>query len=449
MGPEGEDDPRKFRTLEGKPLGSGRWNKAYVRHILTSPAAMGTYQPKRREGNRLIPDGDPIPNYYPAVVTAEEWHDAQEAIAQRAGDLHPTDPTENGEPVLDKNGKPLHRGAFVKGGKASPVAGRPSEANLFTKLVKCAETGAPLHIIHSLGPKAKNGKRKVYTYLAREHMTKPRIHFDYEVFERVLLSMLREIDPKEVAPAIDDASHWATEEARLSKELAGVDAGLVALKERWDRGHSPTILDMIEAEEARKERLLKELAAAQWGKEINPAAALPEARSLMDLLDKAREKAKKEPREEVRRKLVEDVRRPLKAALHRAVDSIHFLVMARGRDRLAYVQMDFRHPHRKAALPNYHGDPDATYASRRFKILHRPPLGNGNGRKVGRWWATSLLGGPDLTDPKVVKEVVEMETIAWQLERDGLTEDTLEDEFENALAFSPKNTKTGEVKAGE
>jgi hypothetical protein len=124
---EEDDDPRTFLTREGKPLGSGRWNKAYVRRILTNPAATGAYQPNRREGKRLIPDGEPIAGYYPALVSEDEWNEAQRAIGRRAGDLHPADSSENGKPVLDKTGKPLHKGSFVKGGKASRAAGRPSK----------------------------------------------------------------------------------------------------------------------------------------------------------------------------------------------------------------------------------------------------------------------------------------------------------------------------------
>jgi DNA invertase Pin-like site-specific DNA recombinase len=69
-------------TREGvPPIGNGpRWIKRYVHKILTDPAAMGTYQPRRRvrevtdpktgkpkATNKTVPDGEPIPNHYPAV----------------------------------------------------------------------------------------------------------------------------------------------------------------------------------------------------------------------------------------------------------------------------------------------------------------------------------------------------------------------------------------------
>src|SRR5262249_15409328 len=154
----------------------------------------------------------------------------------------PTDA--EGNPVLDKRGRPLHSGAFKKGGKGSSAAGRPSkgEANLFTGLVTCAVTGARLHIIHSLGRKPKDGERerKVYTYLAREHMTTPRLHFDYSVFERAILTCLRELSPRDILPDPLQADQRHATETRLTDELSDTEAALLTLRQRWDRSRSPT-----------------------------------------------------------------------------------------------------------------------------------------------------------------------------------------------------------------
>ena len=63
------------------PIGTcGRWARPYVYRVLTSPAAMGTYQPQRNVGKRKTPDGPPIPGHYPAVVSEEDWRAAQDAI---------------------------------------------------------------------------------------------------------------------------------------------------------------------------------------------------------------------------------------------------------------------------------------------------------------------------------------------------------------------------------
>lgn len=69
-----------------------RWHAAYVSQILTSRAVIGEYQPtkteripgKRGEADKVerVPVGDPIPGYWPAAVTREQW-DAVRASAHR------------------------------------------------------------------------------------------------------------------------------------------------------------------------------------------------------------------------------------------------------------------------------------------------------------------------------------------------------------------------------
>src|SRR5262249_47049857 len=71
------------------PLGTSKaWNQTYVRNILRSRKAVGEYQPRvRDEKGRMVPDGEPVPGYYPAVVTEKEWLLAQDAINGRRGKM--------------------------------------------------------------------------------------------------------------------------------------------------------------------------------------------------------------------------------------------------------------------------------------------------------------------------------------------------------------------------
>lgn len=61
-----------------------RWNTSYVRMILTDRRAIGEYQPKRM-GRTKVPVGDPIPNYYPAVVTEDEFYATLGLVKRRKG----------------------------------------------------------------------------------------------------------------------------------------------------------------------------------------------------------------------------------------------------------------------------------------------------------------------------------------------------------------------------
>lgn len=68
--------------------GSDGWHQGYVLTILRSPSVMGFYQPtltSQRAHQRMLrqPDGDPIPNYYPAIIDEATFDRAQAVIAMR------------------------------------------------------------------------------------------------------------------------------------------------------------------------------------------------------------------------------------------------------------------------------------------------------------------------------------------------------------------------------
>jgi len=61
--------------VEGK-----KWTETTVRRILLNPAVMGRYQPYSNDADdprRRIEQGDPIEDYYPVVISPEQFHDAQ------------------------------------------------------------------------------------------------------------------------------------------------------------------------------------------------------------------------------------------------------------------------------------------------------------------------------------------------------------------------------------
>lgn len=71
-------------TRDGvRPFGKVPWELGYVGRILRNRAAIGEFQPKRTEGTRAVPDGEPIPNYFPAVVTEAEFYKARVAVEGR------------------------------------------------------------------------------------------------------------------------------------------------------------------------------------------------------------------------------------------------------------------------------------------------------------------------------------------------------------------------------
>ena len=92
---EGATQPPAACNKFGKKVereANRRWHAAYVSQILTSRAIIGEYQPVRTERTRgkagepdkvrTVPVGEPIPDYWPSVVTREQW-DAVRASAHR------------------------------------------------------------------------------------------------------------------------------------------------------------------------------------------------------------------------------------------------------------------------------------------------------------------------------------------------------------------------------
>jgi len=70
---------------EGVPTftGKGGWQNSTVNKILSSAAAIGTFQPNRMEGGKRTPDGDPISNYFPRIVTQPVFEAAQRSRLER------------------------------------------------------------------------------------------------------------------------------------------------------------------------------------------------------------------------------------------------------------------------------------------------------------------------------------------------------------------------------
>ncbi len=98
----------------------GMWHDSYVGKVIKSKAVVGEYQPKRKGE----PVGEPIPDYYPAIVSEDMFYKAQSARISRRN--------------------PASAGR--KGDKFS---------NLFTGLCKCLECGSTFRLI-------KNGRSHMF-----------------------------------------------------------------------------------------------------------------------------------------------------------------------------------------------------------------------------------------------------------------------------------------------
>lgn len=304
-------------TREGVlPIGKGsRWVKAYVYLILSSPAAMGTYQPQRQEtkeeqeerkgkkNKKSVPDGEPIPGHYPPIVTAEEWREAQDAI----------------------EGRSLGRGAGRKG---------VEESNLFTGLLRCATSGEKLNIVHAMGRKLKGWtKRKRYVYLCETQETGAPSggRIDYGVFEKAVLSFLKELHPSDILPTPEHGVDRGGEVARLSGRLLEKTNERERVVQRGrTTGRSEAFLDIILEIDDEVKQITGRLRELNREEKDREPADLGEAHSLITLLADA------PPGQ------LEDLRRRLKGRIKQLLSGVWMVIVRRGKTCLCAVQLWFR-----------------------------------------------------------------------------------------------------------
>lgn len=296
---------RRTRSKSNSTYGSGRWTDAYVGKILSSRAAMGEFQQKTRDG---LPVGEPIS--IPAAVSEEEWHAARAGCEERRH----------------------HKGRVSY-----------DRVNLWSGLLTDALSGSPLWQSRQWVREEIQGKQ------APRYVLQPRdgqagravnLSFDVDSFDGAILAHLRELDARQAlgqeGPDRTTVITGQLEQVRkLRDELKDTLRTL---------GKSPRAaveaLDDLEKEELRLEedrRQEQQRAAHPLSEALGQAQALAECA--------------KDPEKRLR----------LRSLLRRLIRQVYVLVVPRGRERLAAVQVIF-----------------ATGKAREYLIWHRP-------RKAGRW----------------------------------------------------------------
>jgi DNA invertase Pin-like site-specific DNA recombinase len=180
---------KTFNT-EGVPLFSKTthgWQNSYIQKTLQNPAIYGDLHLKlQRDGEESL--HEVISNYYPMIMTKEEWLIAASIRAER------------------KN-----RGGVSKGQALS---------NLFSGLLKCGYCGGPMN----MGGYVENrkGKHKKSKFIAcsnaRRGLGCKYIQWEYTDFERLVLSFCKEIDLARVLDVRQDF------EDELNKKILRIES---------------------------------------------------------------------------------------------------------------------------------------------------------------------------------------------------------------------------------
>lgn len=136
---------------------SPKWDQSTIHNMLRNRATVGEHQPKRYRNGKEFPEGDPIPNYYPAVIDEALFKSAQEA---RRNNL-----------------------ASGRGRKGWLIT------NLFAGLLTCAHCGNPVKF-HSNG----NAKSLICTTVLEGREGCHRMAWSYRSFEESFFELVLNFD---------------------------------------------------------------------------------------------------------------------------------------------------------------------------------------------------------------------------------------------------------------
>jgi DNA invertase Pin-like site-specific DNA recombinase len=279
------------RTEKNPP----RWLSTYVGDILRDRRAMGEIQlfTVNPDGGKLVKDGPPIKDYYPAAVTEEEFYLAQACTASRNTTTH---------------------------GKVG------DHVNIFQGLLYNARdvredgTHGRYHVQHSMD------RRRAYRVLGAANRREggKALSFPLDSFERAILHRLREVDPAELLEKSLDTQTSATLEAKLQWVRGSIEKNK---EELLRRGVSPTIAEVIRDFENTEQELVQTIKKAKEVEAKPLAVTWTETKSLLEALDQAPD--------------VKEARLRLRLAIRRIVQSIYMLVIPHNANRYAWVQINF------------------------------------------------------------------------------------------------------------
>lgn len=225
----------KRLNAEGIPFygnENGIWRATSVQWLLISRAVMGEHQPCKMVNDRATPDGDPIPDYFPAIISEEQFYKVRAIRSAR-----------------DKGADKTIR----KKGVAYP--------NLFTGFCKCGYCGGGMIFVGS--GRTVNHEKGKYRYLtchnAKHALGCTKARIPYHQFEHDFLEDLAELDLSQIFNDGED-----TELARLQSEhgvmlgqLADTKVKLQRLLDAMMESDSPprTVIAKISELEAQQDTL--------------------------------------------------------------------------------------------------------------------------------------------------------------------------------------------------
>lgn len=169
----------------GRKNFSGLWGFSTVRHILDSRTTLGEYQPHIFTDGKRTPDGDPIKDYFPSVVTEDEFYLAQAARTSR---------------------------------KTHSVTKATTNFNVLAGILNCYKCGSAMHLQGQRGRKYYKCSKTTRGLCDAGIISAPRTE---QVF-------------KEILTKVDSLSLVQDSSGSLQKSLQIVEGRIASLKARQD-----------------------------------------------------------------------------------------------------------------------------------------------------------------------------------------------------------------------
>lgn len=237
---------------------SDGWQTSYIQKLLRNPAIYGDLCLQTQRDGQITPIGEPIKNYYPAVIAEDEWllvNSVREARTTRGGS---------------------NKGKHV--------------SNIFSGLLFCGHCNGSLNMgAHT--KKKTDGEVHVTKYVscsrARRGLGCLHITWTYSELEKEILSFCDTLDFKTI---LSDGKRTPTELETITKEILSTNSLLQKNAEKLNR-----LLDLIESDSNENPKSLLsrigELDREQSELEIRKQSLQAEFESLSDALSTGEETA--------------------------------------------------------------------------------------------------------------------------------------------------------------
>jgi DNA invertase Pin-like site-specific DNA recombinase len=171
-------------------VGKNGWHRSYIAKTLANRAVLGEFQPHVKIDGDRVPEGEPIAEYFPAIVSEELFFQAQHGRSQR------------------------------KAGGAGSGRKGPGYTNLFTGLARCAYCNSTI-AFENKGAGSRGGSYLVCGDAQRGRGCEA-TRWRYQDFETSFLAFVEELDLESIINSNEDAE----KRKRLESELASISGEL-------------------------------------------------------------------------------------------------------------------------------------------------------------------------------------------------------------------------------